>query len=63
MTNFKIEERLPKCPKGECNNITFMEVDLRWVHHLYNNPLVISLVFENMMVRRSLVDNGSSVNI
>ena len=39
------------------------KVDTWGVHHPYNNPLVVTAIIENLNVHRTLVDDGSLVDI
>ncbi|XP_074373999.1 uncharacterized protein LOC141714375 [Apium graveolens] len=59
----RVETRPPKVFKGESMDITFREVDARWVHHPHNDALVISIQIGTKNVHRAFVDNGSSTNI
>ena len=43
--------------------ISFTEDNARWLHHPYDDALVVSLLIANFNTRRVLVDNGSSVDI
>ena len=58
-----LAERPPKSFKRETKDITFTDADGRWVHHPHNDPLVITTTIGNMNIHRTLVDNGSSVDI
>ena len=58
-----LEEKPSKSFRRETEEITFTDADGRWVHHPHNDPLVITTTIGNMNVRRTLVDNGSSVDI
>ena len=40
----------------------FTEVDANWVHHPYEDALVVTAKIANNIVHRMLVDNGSIVN-
>ncbi|XP_074327047.1 uncharacterized protein LOC141664986 [Apium graveolens] len=59
----RVETRPPKVFKGESMDITFREIDARWVHHPHNDALVISIQIGTKNVHRASVDNGSSANI
>ena len=43
--------------------ITFTDEDAERVHHPYNDSIVITLLIANYMIRRVLMDNGSSADI
>ena len=43
--------------------ITFTNEDAERVHHPYNDSIVITLLIANYMIRRVLMDNGSSADI
>ncbi|XP_059663856.1 uncharacterized protein LOC132309581 [Cornus florida] len=43
--------------------VSFHKGDLRRVQHPHENPLVVSLLMVNCLVRRVLIDAGSSANI
>ncbi|XP_060959303.1 uncharacterized protein LOC133030542 [Cannabis sativa] len=58
-----LSERLEKLFKRECDDITFMESDARWVHHPHFDALVIVANIGEDNVHRILVDNTSSVNL
>ena len=58
-----LEEKPFKSSRKEAEEITFTAADGRWVHHPHNDPLVITTTIGNMNVHRTLVDNGSSVDI
>ena len=49
--------------RGELDDVTFSEKDSRHVRHPHYDALVIKAMIANNNVHRSLVDNGSSVNI
>ena len=44
-------------------NIVFIEVDAKWVHHALTDALVITVRIANNIVHRMLVDNISAANI
>uniref|UniRef100_A0A803QDC1 Uncharacterized protein n=1 Tax=Cannabis sativa TaxID=3483 RepID=A0A803QDC1_CANSA len=58
-----LSERPEKFFKKECNDITFMESDIRLVHHPHANALVIVVNIGGDNVHQILVDSGSSVNL
>ena len=43
--------------------ITFTDEDAEKVHHLHDDPIVITMIIVNYTTRRVLVDNGSSADI
>ena len=60
---FRIQERPLKKFRGEDNDITFIEADARGVHHPYIDPLVITTMIRNLNMHRTLVNDGSSLDI
>ena len=48
-------------PKPE--DIVFTETDASWVHHLYEDALVIIVKIANSLIHWVLIDNRSVVNI
>ncbi|KAF3452063.1 hypothetical protein FNV43_RR08159 [Rhamnella rubrinervis] len=58
-----LTQRPAKEIKVEPYSITFTDADSRGVHHPHDDALVITMNVANCMVRRILVDNGSSVDI
>ena len=58
-----VDKRPVKQFKWETNDITFRESDVRLVHHLHCDALVITTMMTNNNIHRILVDNGSSVDI
>ncbi|XP_074375206.1 uncharacterized protein LOC141716962 [Apium graveolens] len=64
LTNIhSLEDRPLKIFKGESADIMFRERESRWVHHPYNDALVITMLIGAMNVHRVFLDNGSSANI
>ena len=64
MTNVHhLEERPMKNFCRENEPITFTEEDARKVHYPHNDPLVVTVQIGNMLVHRTLIDNGSSMDI
>ncbi|XP_060964043.1 uncharacterized protein LOC133033350 [Cannabis sativa] len=64
LTNMNnLSERPEKLFKRECDDITFMESDARWVHHPHSDEMVIVANIGGYNVHRILVENGSSVNL
>ena len=45
------------------DDIVFTNTDVRWVHHPYEDALVITAVVATCLVHRLLVDNESIVDI
>ena len=43
--------------------IIFTDEDARWLHHPYDDEIVITFAVANNTTRRVLIDNGSSINI
>ena len=58
-----LEEKPSKSFRSKTEDIIFIDVDGWWVHPPYNDPLVITTTIGNMNVNRTLVDNGSLVDI
>ncbi|XP_030479425.2 uncharacterized protein LOC115696676 [Cannabis sativa] len=58
-----LSERPEKLFKRECDDITFMQSDSRWVHHPHSDALVIVANIGGDKIHRIHVDNGSSVNL
>ena len=58
-----VEDRAQKKARSEKGEITFSDNDSQHVRFPHSDPLVVDIQMANMMVRRILVDTGSSVNI
>ncbi|XP_060973885.1 uncharacterized protein LOC133039098 [Cannabis sativa] len=58
-----VQERAPKQPRYEHELITFSEEDTKHVRYPHNDPLVVEVQIANMIVARTMIDNGSSANI
>ena len=48
-------------PKSE--DIVFTETDAGWVHHPYEDTLVITTKMANSLIHQVLIDSGSTINI
>ena len=59
----KTEERPPKQARQKLEDIVFIEVDARWVHHPHVDALVITARIANGTVHRLMVDDGSVTDI
>ena len=59
----KVNPCIINITQRELEDIVFIEADAKWVHHPYNDALVIMIKITNSNVHRMLVDNGSAVNI
>lgn len=57
-TERPIKQLMPGCP-----SITFSIKDVQGVNQPNDYPLVVTLVFSNYLMRRILIDNGSSADI
>ena len=59
--------RTDECPvqsaQWELEDVVFIKVDVKWVHHLCSDAFVITARVANSNVHRMLVDSGSAVNI
>ena len=47
----------------QLDNIVFTHAEASWVHHPYEDALVITAEIANSLVHWLLVDNGSAINI
>lgn len=63
MNVFHLLERPLKLFKGETIYITFTKEDVKGVHHLHSDALVITISIKGLNVHRIPADNGSSVNL
>ena len=59
--------RIEECPTKNIQrvleDIVFIEVDTRWVHHPHANALVITIRVANNILHRLLADDGSTIDI
>ena len=58
-----VKDRAPKKARTEKELITFSNDDAQHVRFPHSNPLVVDVQIANMMMKRVLVNTGSSVNI
>ena len=58
-----VDSHVSKKPRREEECIIFTEQDAAHVHFPHSDPLVVEMQIANMIVKRVLVDTGSSVNI
>ena len=58
-----VDSHASKKPLLEEECIIFTEQDAKHVHFSHSDPLVMEMQIANMIVKRVLVDTGSSVNI
>ena len=61
--NIQLTGFLPKIARRECPIIGFLEEDVRRLHHLHNDALVVSIRVGDYNVHQVFVDNSSSVDI
>ena len=54
---------MPKIARTESPVIGFSEEDVRRLHHLHDDALVVSIRVEDYNMHWVLVDNGSSTDI
>ena len=45
------------------DTLTFSSCDIQGIHYPYDDPLVVTLTIANYLVKRVLVDTGSSFDI
>ena len=58
-----VDSHVSKKPHREEECVIFTEQDAAHVHFPHSDPLVVEMQIANMIVKRVLVDTGSSVNI
>ena len=58
-----VDSHVSKRPRREEEGIMFTEQDAAHVRFPHTDPLVVEMQIANMIVKRVLVDTGSSVNI
>ena len=63
MQNVQLSGRSPRMRTTNEPTITFTDVDVQRVHHLYDDAIIITLLIANYTTRRVLVDNGSTEDI
>ena len=51
------------CPRQHMPHITFCDDDFQAIDHQHDNPMVISVEIEDFIVRKTLVDQGNSMDI
>ena len=61
--NVQLMGSVPKIARKESPIIGFSEEDVRRLHHLHDDALVVSIRVGDYNVHRILVDNGSSADI
>ena len=61
--NVLLSGRPPRMIKEDEPAIVFIDEDARWLHHPYDDEIVITFAVANNTTRRVLIDNGSSINI
>ena len=61
--NVQLTGAVPKIARREGPIIEFSEEDVRCLHHLHNDALVINIRVGDYNMHRVLVDNGSSADI
>ena len=53
----------PRGTMPKLEDIVFTETYASWVHHPYEDAIVITSKIANSLIHRVLVDSGSAVNI
>ena len=61
--NIQLTGHPPRAPKTDKPAITFIDEDVRKLHHPHDDAIVITLTVANYTTRKVLVDNGSSADI
>ena len=61
--NVQLTGSVPKIARRESPIIEFLEDDVRRLHHLHDDALVVTIRVGDYNVHRMLVDNGSSADI
>ena len=61
--NVQLSGRSPRTSSMDEPAISFTDEDAEWIHHPYDDTIVITLLIADYTTRRVLVDNGSSTDI